>query len=632
MMHSFNYYSIQAGNFFRGAYELKQKEPRALASAAGGIVTIKEPPAYDFSHWTGHVDWPNLNPKPALIITKATEADNYKDPTFPEFMQGMTSQGIRRGAYHFFRRSVDPVRQANWFVDYITPYITNQDILALDFEEGGETAAQLWGFINRVQQRRPNNLFVNYSRKSLMDAVVMNASEKEFFKKIKSWPAGYPNDPNPYITCPASYIPDQSKWGPVWLWQYSSVGVVQGVDENSVDLNLIEQPLKEWLGLNDNPPDQVTHPYDGVERIRGRRANSDFIMTILDPQQVEVEVVHDQSANGLERPSVICNAFGAQFAWNGDEYDKHSTAYFKTPIEYAVSNGIYYVSRKSAVPSLNIRQNGTAEINHVNFSQAWNVTSGYRYLIQTGIIQAYLYGNEIQYIERHPRSCFGLTQAGKLLSLTIDGRSDISAGATLLECAQILKEFGAYTAYDRGSGGDSVEVMDGIVQNIPCDINAQGQNGQERAVSQFILAFANIGDPMTAYYKYTATANRAIRTQPGAQYPRIQSFSDFYAGTICKGGTTSADTYTLPADVFQNGTRIGMKNDEWVKLYENNGTSITGWTAKIHMGIAQVSQTLVGDPPVEPPATLPAVMDATIVMKDKAGTALGTYKGILNKQ
>lgn len=243
----------QIGNTVRGAYEMQptlRAVERQVVSTA--VVNIKTPPCYDWSHWTGDVDWPNLSPMPLLVLTKATESDNYRDPTFPEFFAQFKAHRINRGAYHFFRKSADPVRQANWFVDYIAPYLEPKDIVVLDFEEGGETAAQLWGFWNRVTQRIPNQR-MNYSRKNLMDPISMTQGEKDYFTKIPSWPAGYPTDPNPYASTPVGYIPDPMKWGTVWLWQYSASGVVQGVDENAVDLNLMEGPILDYLGATVPP-------------------------------------------------------------------------------------------------------------------------------------------------------------------------------------------------------------------------------------------------------------------------------------------------------------------------------------------------------------------------------------------
>lgn len=255
--------SYRQNDFMPNARAIVRRGLRTL-NGLSGDVDVKMPPFYDISHWITVNNWAAINPKPLLMGTKATEADDYKDPTFPEYFGKMrTVVGCRRLAYHFFRKNVDAVRQANWFVDYITPYITVDDVLALDFEEGGETAPQLWAFLNRVKQRRPNNLIIIYSRKNLMDPIVMTESEKAFFKTFPTWPAGYPTDPDPYTTTPPGYIPDQSKWGPCWAWQYSDDGVVQGFEGNNIDLNLLEPAFIKWLGGSVPPDPEPPDPPPG---------------------------------------------------------------------------------------------------------------------------------------------------------------------------------------------------------------------------------------------------------------------------------------------------------------------------------------------------------------------------------
>ena len=256
---------IDAGNFIRGAYELQETdllfrvESRFAITSAVTETPIDLPACYDVSHWITPITWEALSPKPLFMFTKATESTNYKDPTFPEYFTKMRDiVGCLRGAYHFFRKSTNPVQQANWFVDYITPYINDNDVLVLDFEEGGETASQLWAFLDQVRKRCPNNLLMIYSRKNLFDPIVMTESEKTFFKAIPTWPAGYSTTPAPsYDTIPAQYIPDQTKWGESWCWQYTTSGHPAGT-VSDIDCNVMTAKFIEWvnskLGTPVDPP------------------------------------------------------------------------------------------------------------------------------------------------------------------------------------------------------------------------------------------------------------------------------------------------------------------------------------------------------------------------------------------
>ena len=252
-MKSLQYYSISLGNLLRGATDTKRPRETVITNP---VIEVKIPTAIDTSHYDPPTDW-SLIPKTVVFMgTKATEGTYYQDPTFPEiFSKTKTVLGIHRLAYHFFRKAYDPIKQADWFINYIGPYLDDTDILCLDFEEGGETASQLWAFLNRVIQRRPQNQLIIYSRKDLMNAIIMTPSEKAFFKTIPSWVAGYPYNPNIYTTTPEGYKPDPTKWGEVWMWQYSDAGQVAGFDGAALDVNLIEKPLLDYIGgTGETPP------------------------------------------------------------------------------------------------------------------------------------------------------------------------------------------------------------------------------------------------------------------------------------------------------------------------------------------------------------------------------------------
>jgi hypothetical protein len=412
-----------------------------------------------------------------------------------------------------------------------------------------------------------------------------------------------------YTTTPAGYIPDQTKWGPVWFWQYTDQGPVQGIT-GGADSNLVEPAAIQWLG-EPIPPveaDQSTTPFVGVDRVVGRRFDSDVYITLINPANVRFEVVHEVPLdNGLFRPSEYCRQFNAQLAWNGDEWDKSAPlpAY---PKNCAFHNGIMYTMRTSAEPSLNIRSTGAPEITHKTNGYEFNTSTGRRYLIENGVIKDYLYGSEPQYTERHPRGVTGLTSDNRVIMVTIDGRSDRSAGATLLQAAQVLKEFGAVIAFDRGGGGDAVDVMDGVVQNVPCDTGTNGQPGVERAVPQAILVYAQKESTMA--FRYEATANG-----DGTRVRVDHNTASNYLNTYNRGTRFEGDElFVAPSDLSNASGVYQKKGDKWLKIAKVNGqapVSSSGapisqpvWVAVLHMGSQQIC-TLVDngatEPPVDPP-------------------------------
>lgn len=56
------------------------------------------------------------------------------------------------------------------------------------------------------------------------------------------------------------------------------------------------------------------------------------------------------------------------------------------------------------------------------------------------------------------------------------------------------------------------------------------------------------------------------------------------------------DSYTYAADVFVSGVLRAKAGDKWWKVFEANGTPMTGWVAEVHLGIVYVNTENVGDP------------------------------------
>ena len=224
--------------------------------------------------------------------------------------------------------------------------------------------------------------------------------------------------------------------------------------------------------------DKTTNPATGVTRIEGERYGTKFYLTLCNPANVKIEVVHEDN-----RPSVIAKKKGAKFAFNGDDWQRNTRTVKGTEI----CNGKVHQKRKLAEPSLIITKNGKAFIDHKNIKEQWNVSSGLRYLIQGGMNKIPPNGTEAKYTERHARSIRGLHADGRVMFLTVDG-DYVHKGMTLFEAADLLIKFGCFVAYDGGGGGDSVDVVDGVIASVPDD---QGPDGKpvERKVPQSILVF-----------------------------------------------------------------------------------------------------------------------------------------------
>src|SRR5688500_20266949 len=76
-------------------------------------------PGIDVSYWNAGIDWPKVRAAgQRFVFAKATEGSSYSDPTFDDNWRGAKSAGLLRGAYHIFRCTIDPKKQATRFIDH----------------------------------------------------------------------------------------------------------------------------------------------------------------------------------------------------------------------------------------------------------------------------------------------------------------------------------------------------------------------------------------------------------------------------------------------------------------------------------------------------------------------------------
>ncbi len=91
---------------------------------------------------------------------------------------------------------------------------------------------------------------------------------------------------------------------------------------------------------------------------------------------------------------------------------------------------------------------------------------------------------------RHPRSAVGIKPNGKIILLTVDGRSDNSAGMSLFELSKIMRWLGCVSAINLDGGGSTTlwlgNATDNGVINFPSD-NKKWDHDGERKVANVIL-------------------------------------------------------------------------------------------------------------------------------------------------
>ncbi len=264
--------------------------------------------------------------------------------------------------------------------------------------------------------------------------------------------------------------------------------VVEKLDENedgtwlkirNTDGTLTGWCFAEYLQKESQPSEhKTTYPAKGVTRIEGELHGTRFYLTICNPADVIIEVVHEDS-----KPSAIAKRTGAKFGFNGDDWERNT----RKVKGAETCNGKVYQKHTRGEPSLIVTKDGKTYIDHKNILGQWNVTSGLRYLVKDGVNLIPPDSTLPKYTERHARSARGLHADGRVMFLTVDG-DYVYRGMTLWEAAALMLEFGCVIAFDGGGGGDTVDVVDGLVASIPDDESSDG-TPNERRVPQTILVF-----------------------------------------------------------------------------------------------------------------------------------------------
>jgi exopolysaccharide biosynthesis protein len=85
-------------------------------------------------------------------------------------------------------------------------------------------------------------------------------------------------------------------------------------------------------------------------------------------------------------------------------------------------------------------------------------------------------------VTSNPRTAIGQIDEGHYIIVVSDGRTDESAGLTLLQLATVMQDQGCTVAYNLDGGGSSTMVFNGQVINQP----TSGKTIEEREVSDIV--------------------------------------------------------------------------------------------------------------------------------------------------
>ena len=157
------------------------------------------------------------------VFLKATEGMEMKDDCFQQYWEGAYRAGIRRGAYHFFRTSTDPVRQAQNYIGSVTlGYNDLPPVLDIETMHRGCTREEL----NRKAKLWLETVAAHYGRTPIIytsDSFARDFLDNELRQNYPLWIARYNSEP-----------PQNEGW---LMWQFSDKAVVYGV-KGYVDLSV----------------------------------------------------------------------------------------------------------------------------------------------------------------------------------------------------------------------------------------------------------------------------------------------------------------------------------------------------------------------------------------------------------
>ena len=205
----------------------------------------------------------------------------------------------------------------------------------------------------------------------------------------------------------------------------------------------------------------------------------EYLKTALAQNTYGTNITAKTSETAAEKNAIL--------AINGDYYGANSTG-------YVIKNGILYrdaVRDNASYGDLAIYADGSFEIVYED-----EVTA--QELIDQGVVNLLAFGPSLvedgeivvgtstevgRAMASNPRTAIGIIDENHYIIVVADGRTTESEGLSLYQMAEIMKEYGATTAYNLDGGGSSTLYFNGQVINNP---TTNGNTISERAVSDIV--------------------------------------------------------------------------------------------------------------------------------------------------
>lgn len=209
---------------------------------------------------------------------------------------------------------------------------------------------------------------------------------------------------------------------------------------------------------------------------------------LLDANYLKTALAYDSfGTNVTETTSSMASNNNAILAVNGDYYGADRSG-------YVIKNGVIYrntVRSDSNYPDLAVYKDGSFKIIYET-----DVTA--EQLLADGVVNLFAFGPSLiengniivdqntevrQAMTKNPRTAIGIVDSNHYILVVSDGRTSESEGLSLYELAEVMKEYGATTAYNLDGGGSSTMYFNGSIINKP---TTNGHNISEREVSDIV--------------------------------------------------------------------------------------------------------------------------------------------------
>lgn len=198
-------------------------------------------PGIDVSDFDGFVDWVKVrNAGYSFAFAKATEGGTFRASTFSGNWTRIKGAGLIRGAYHFFRPTVDPVVQAKHFLKTVAdvdPLEPDDLPPVLDLEHFPKSVEAQWASLQLSDRVKRVKQWIDHVEEALQRKPMIYTSYgfwDQFMKGVTDfasyplWVANYTSKPQPALPTP---------WKSWQFWQFTDSTEVPGIPNPAEDGN-----------------------------------------------------------------------------------------------------------------------------------------------------------------------------------------------------------------------------------------------------------------------------------------------------------------------------------------------------------------------------------------------------------